>query len=118
MMGIAAAFTPTGTGKVLVVVTGFAGTATAVQTAYTAPAYGTGGAPANGAAATGTIFGTGAIQGIKAQANTAFASAAFVDVLTLVPGTAYWFDIQLGTGSVADQAQIQNVKFAFHELPY
>lgn len=60
--------------------------------------YGTGTAPVNGAALTGTVVG----GTINAQLQTAAViSPAFLSgiITGLTPGTAYWFDISLGTSA-------------------
>jgi hypothetical protein len=116
-LGAACAYTTAGSGVVLVNVTGTATTATAVQTVTIGGRYGTGTAPANGDAVTGTRFGgaaDGTVQPPTAGAYTAFALTA---ILTLVPSTPSWFDIAISTGNAADSASISNVSMTFAELP-
>lgn len=105
MMGLGVSFTPAASGKVEVKVTG-AMTNTVSGDGVTAQiAYGTGSAPTNGAAATGTTTGT------LARFSTAAASQlvpfSVTDIVTLTPSTNYWFDLQVravtgGSASVAD----------------
>jgi hypothetical protein len=75
--------------------------------------YGTGAAPSNGAAATGTAIGsTLSSQSINANATLAITTHAIITGLT--PGTAYWFDLtqQAGGGT----ASLQNVTCTAVEL--
>lgn len=60
--------------------------------------YGTGAAPSNGAATTGTQIGsTMGVTCATAGGSTPFPMSIIVTGLT--PGTAYWFDIALNAGS-------------------
>ena len=120
MMGLAAALTPTGSGKVLVTVTGSAFTNTAAVFGNFGGRYGTGTAPVNGAAVTGTRFGAGADPNFRAPSigSTVPAQIALTDVITgLTLGTAYWFDLALSTSNASDTAQVQNVSISVTELP-
>jgi hypothetical protein len=119
MMGLGStcAFTPAGSGKVLVNVTGIWLTATAAAGGTVAGRYGTGTAPVNGAAVSGTRFGSGlADSGLKATSPTAGIPFALTDILVLTPGTAYWFDLTTGTLVPADAATITNVSMTLVEL--
>ena len=118
MMGLAAAITPNavvGTGNLLINVCGDCFNATAIADGGTITIrYGTGTAPANAAALTGTAVG-GAV--VFNQATTAekhpFALNAVVTGLTL--GTAYWIDVSLAalTGGTAT---IENVSVSIIEI--
>lgn len=118
MMGLAAAITPAatvGTGNLLINVCGDCFNATAIADGGTITIrYGTGTAPANAAALTGTVVG-GAV--IFVQATSAerhpFALNAVVTGLTL--GTAYWIDVSLAalTGGTAT---IENVSVSIIEI--
>ena len=109
MAGIGQTFTPSFTGKVYVRFLGTSTTATASVICSVQGQYGTGGAPANGAAVTGTAFtqGTLALKPAIAGSTVPFEIS---DVITgLTPGTAYWFDLSLSTGNVADAASVASV---------
>lgn len=108
--GLAVALTPQVTGRVNIRVcgnlsnsTGTAGNGCKVQIRY-----GTGSAPANAAALTGTAVGTvvsALLERATANDPLPFALEAVVSGLTL--GTAYWFDISeaaiaAGTGTVTN----------------
>ena len=103
MMGLAAAITPATLGTVMAIVSGTLANATAIADgAKTQIRWGTGTAPVNGAALTGTAVG-GIAQYIAATtAETApFSLNAVISGLT--PGTAIWVDISLAaiTGGTA-----------------
>lgn len=119
MMGLAVPFTPASTApRVLVIVTGVAATATAAASVTVGGRYGTGTAPANGAAVTGTRFGPSA-DAVLGPAAAAGAGVPFTvtDVLTLAPGTAYWLDLAVATGNASDAASVTAVKAVAVELP-
>lgn len=121
MMGVGSTctFTPVGTGKVRVAVTCQMGQATAAQINIMGVRYGTGAAPANGAAVTGTRFGGVQDASLRPSSFSAASSLidyAATDTLTLTPGTAYWFDVCALTGSVSDAVSIQNISMSFMEL--
>ena len=119
MMGLAAAFTPSNAApQVLVIITGVAATATGAQTVTVGGRYGTGTAPANAAAVTGTRFGPAA-DAVVGPAAAAAAGVPFTvtDVLTLSPGVAYWFDLAVATGNASDAASVTSVKVVTVELP-
>jgi hypothetical protein len=98
MMGLGStiAYTPTGSGKVLINLAGVAAMSAGAAGSFTVGArFGTGTAPTNGAAATGTAFGPASdmqvrCANVSAAAGTPFAIPAR---LSLTPATAYWFDI-------------------------
>jgi hypothetical protein len=118
-MGCAVAFTPSGTGKVMVTITGYGNTSTAAVTFNVGARFGTGTAPVNGAAVTGTILGlpSGATAvTLRGQGTGLNASFAFTDVLTLTPGTAYWFDLAALTSAGADQANLLDLAFSIAEI--
>lgn len=88
--GSTAAFTPTGSGKCLVTMSGAAYN-TVTESVGIGLRYGTGAAPALGAAPAGTAW-AGAYTAL-ATAGAAGIVYSFTDILTLTPGTAYWFDL-------------------------
>ncbi len=99
--------TPTATGRVTFFISGTVFNATAIADGATYKiAYGTGAAPANAAAATGTVISAPAKYIAATTAEKApFAIQASVTGLAL--NTAHWFDLQLaditaGTASIAD----------------
>ena len=103
MMGLAGAITPGISGKILILISGYLQN-TSTGGANAQIAYGTGTAPVNGAAATGTLIGNNATNNPSVAATAIpFTCCAIVSGLTL--GTAYWIDLQLarvaaiGTGS-------------------
>ena len=108
MMGLAATITPVVTGRVIFVVVGNVWNNTLNDTVQYVLSYGTGTAPANGAALTGTT--TGAKQQVTGVASGAyqlgFALVGLATGLTLA--TAYWFDVQLNV-TVGGTGQINNV---------
>ena len=94
MAGLAGTITPSASGVVLVTIAGYCETsAPGSDAGEVVLAYGTGTAPINGAAASGTLFGPGAagIQG-GAVANIPFSLTGIITGLPLA--TAYWLDLQ------------------------
>lgn len=121
MMGLGTAgpcaITPASTGNVQVTFTGGATTLTGIATGAVGARFGTGVAPANGAAVTGTRFsGVGDKQFKSTGVAITEDSFAFADLLTLAPGTSYWFDIALSSSNPADAAEVLNVSFTAVEI--
>jgi hypothetical protein len=118
MMGLGStwAFTPTGTGLVQVSVTGFGNTQTGLAFFQAGARYGTGAAPGNAVAVTGTRFGSAGDPQIEGGGVGKQAGLAFTAILTLVPGTAYWFDLALATGDASDQAVFADLSISITEL--
>ena len=108
MMGLAGSITPTQTGRVLVVVTGNIANNTNADGAKVRLRLGTGSAPANAGALTGTVYGTIAEDtgaGLIGADKTPFTLQALITTLTV--NTAYWIDCDLaaitaGTASITD----------------
>lgn len=104
MMGLGAALTPGTSSQVSVLVTGQMQNTTLNDGVTVQVAYGTGSAPANGAAPTGTLVGSvQSFTEVVVGLSSGFAVGALVT--GLIPGTAYWFDVQVaavtgGTASV------------------
>lgn len=119
MMGLGSTcqFTPASSGKVAVTVTGFAQIATAAVPETVGARFGTGAAPANGAAVPGgaTRFGAVGDQAVQPAAVGQGVGFSFTDVLQLVAGTTYWFDLALLTSAGADAASVTNVSMSFVE---
>ena len=104
MMGLGATYkiTPTYSGTHLITITGNMANNVAGDGASLRMAYGTGIAPTNGAAATGTVVGSQLInKSTAANQSEPFSTTILVTGLTV--GTAYWFDINLArvTGGTA-----------------
>ena len=113
MMGLGStcAFTPAGTGNLLITVTGILVQTAALTTI--SPRYGTGTAPANAAAASGTVWGMPSAGTWQAGGQDPF---AFTDIVSLTPATAYWFDLAIATANAADAASITNISMTITEL--
>lgn len=104
MMGLAGSFTPAITGRVVMVITGNIASSASADGAAAQLTYGTGSAPANAAALTGTAAGTIAqVTAVNVNADKyPFTCLAYA---SLTAGTTYWFDLRLkattaGTASV------------------
>lgn len=114
-LGSTCTYTPAGSGTVLVTVTGVF-TDTTAETGQIAARYGTGTAPANAAAVTGTRFGGGSDPSIGPAAASRPVGFAFTGLITgLARGTACWFDLAVkgATGTVT----VKNVSMTFAEQP-
>jgi hypothetical protein len=122
MMGLGSTvtFTPHSTGKIEINLTCQIGVAAPATNVTVSPRYGTGTAPANGTAATGARFGLGAdafIRPATPSAVSAVSTFACTDVITgPATGTAYWFDIAIGTSNTSNAAFIQNISVSITEL--
>jgi hypothetical protein len=111
-------FTPLSSGKVGITVTGEMGQQTNVVFNTVGGRYGSGSAPSNGAAGTGTRFGGSQDAILRPSTNSTTNTGvgfAFTDVISLTPGTTYWFDLALATGAGADQVFVQNLSFSIEE---
>ncbi|MEM3845051.1 MAG: hypothetical protein QXU98_05060 [Candidatus Parvarchaeota archaeon] len=105
-MGLGITYTPATTGRLLVIVTGEAANNTAGDGATVQLSYGTGTAPSNGAAATGTAVGSLLTVTSNAASQTVPFSLAYV-ISNLAVGNSFWFDLQVaavtgGTASVSN----------------
>lgn len=113
MMGLAQSFTPTATTRIIIVISGNMANSSGSATSKAQIRYGTGAAPANGAALTGTAAGgliIGAPIGATAQG---FSLNAIVTGLTL--NTAYWVDISLAANS-SGTASVSNLSVSIMEV--
>jgi hypothetical protein len=120
MMGLAVAYTPASSGLVQVIITGLYTCLTSSANMTIGGRYGTGGAPINGAATTGTSWGTGTGDYLvreSALSGTGALPFALTGLLTLTPATAYWFDLALSTTNAADSAEVLNLSVSIAELP-
>ena len=116
--GSTCTYTPASSGLVLVSVTAYGYCTTASTGIEVGGRYGTGTAPANGVAVSGTRFGASAESYVRPSAatNTNSEAIAFTDIITLTPGTAYWFDLAFATTNASDLCTIYNVSMSFVEL--
>jgi len=89
MEGLAGAITPTGTGKVLLIVSGNLSNDTGAQSCFANLRYGTGTAPTHGAASTGT----GLTPSITTSNVVSFPFTLNAVVTGLTLSTAIWFDV-------------------------
>lgn len=107
MAGLAGAITPSVTGRMLFMVSGNMANNTTNDGCKVQLSYGTGGAPSNGGALTGTQTGTICIttQDLTGADKCGFAIQSWVSTLTV--GTTYWLDVAFaaitgGTASLTD----------------
>jgi hypothetical protein len=115
-MGATATYTPEVSGDVIVVFSAFGVASAASDTMTYSPRYGTGAAPANAAALTGTAFG-GAEEPSERPVAAGGLPIAVSDRLSLVAGTAYWFDCAIAAGTAILTAQVTDATFTIFELP-
>lgn len=115
MMGLAASVTPVFNGVVLVIISGTIFNGSGVgDGANVQIRYGTGAAPANGAAATGTAAG-GLVKYVASTVagKVPFSLNAILTGLTVA--TAYWVDVTLAA-TTAGTANITDVSISISEL--
>lgn len=112
-------FTPIagGSGKVAFIISSFGSNTTNNQNTAQLPAYGTGTAPTNGAAATGTTTqASGSSTPALTNAGGFYFSLGFMGVITgLTAGTAYWMDLQFNAS--ANTANIANAVLLVWDTP-
>ncbi len=92
MFGWGLAFTPTYSGRTLVVIGAEVSNLTASEAQTLTLQYGTGAAPANGAAVTGTQAGA-YFSTPQGQGAAIYIGAHFAALVSLTVGTTYWFDL-------------------------
>lgn len=115
MMGLAGSITPNSTGRVFVVVSGNIVNSTGGDGAKVEIRMGTGTAPSNADALTGTVYGTQQIYTVVVGAADSVPFALQALVTTLTPGTAYWIDVDLAAVT-AGTASINNVQITAFEI--
>ena len=104
MGGLSFTLTPTQTGRVLFICSGQMANSTINDGVTVDLRYGTGGAPANGAAVSGTLVGIAQTStSLVAASKSGFCISGVITGLTV--GTAYWFDfsqlaVTAGTATV------------------
>lgn len=116
MMGLAGAITPAGSGAIEVSITGYmlnsAAHSNTIQIRY-----GTGSAPANGAAATGTLLGGVQLIGCGAVSGGGGIPIALNGILSgLTLSTAYWVDVLLTSVDNTSTASISQVNVSIKEI--
>lgn len=114
-LGTTCVFTPISSGLTVVWVSGFCSTATAAVAVTLNGKYGTGAAPANAAAASGTTFGPVGNIALTGSAVNLPLGFSFNAVLSLTPGSTYWFDLTCGTANASDAAAVVNVTMSLFE---
>ena len=115
MAGLALPYTPAVSGIVRVQLVGGGKTATAAAGISIGLRYGTGTAPANGDAVTGTSFGDGQYFGAPSTAfNAQFALNGIISGLT--PGTPVWVDVAFDTANSSDAASLANLSAIIEEV--
>lgn len=92
MLGLAGALTPSKSGNVLIIISGEYITDSLLSTTISMR-FGTGAAPANGAAATGT---QGVVKPLKASATATPIPFCITAIVAMTPGDAYWIDVAAG----------------------
>jgi hypothetical protein len=115
MAGLAATITPTNSGKVLIIVSGILRNNTATDGINVQMAYGTGAAPANGDAATGTTTGN-LLHGLNEPDFNYYPFSVQSVVTGLTVSTAYWIDLQFNA-ITAGTATVQDISVSIVELP-
>jgi hypothetical protein len=116
MMGLGASFTitPATTGKVAIVIAGQC-TASVGGNAFGGTLrYGTGTAPANGAAATGTTVGNG-FGGYSTTGGDSVPCTVTGIISGLAVGTTYWIDLGLHSGSGSSMASVSYLTMTARE---
>lgn len=108
MMGLGASclITPTNSGRVMLSFSGNYYNNVNTNACQLSVRYGTGAAPANGAAVAGTLAGAATIGGMFGISMSVIYGLTRI-ITGLTPGVPYWFDIQLGvftSGTVGLQA--------------
>lgn len=116
MAGLAQSITPTNSGRMFFCITGQLSSSSAGQYASAAFRYGTGSAPANGAAVTGTAIGAG-VSGYSPTGAQAFPFTICGYVTGLTPGTAYWFDLAMASSVGTSGANYASLTALAFELP-
>jgi hypothetical protein len=113
-MGGTATLTPTYSSRIKVVFTGQMQSSAAGAFGTLQLRFGTGTAPANGAAATGTA--TSAVSCTSATAAQALPFCLTAIATGLTPGTAYWFDLGQESGSGASSFSASSIFVVLQEI--
>lgn len=112
-------YTPTGSGNVLVNVTGAYYTEKAAANVTLGGRYGTGAAPLHGEVGTGTRYGGAADQIFRQSplSDPAVVPFALTALLALTENSTYWFDLALSTSLPSSMVSIQNISMTLAEFP-
>lgn len=105
--GLAGSITPGVTGRLMIIISGYAQNSTAgLYTAINGIRYGTGTAPAHGAAQTGTLATGSAAAATSATANAfvPFCISAIVSGLSV--GTTYWIDTTYNSSTTGGTSKL------------
>ena len=117
-LGSSANATPVRSGKLYVIFVGSMSASVAGNWCYVYGRYGSGTAPANGAALTGTAYFGAPIQALSAAAGQAYPFCFPMIVTGLTLNTAYWFDLAVATNTAGSTAAVSNVgAYVIFELP-
>lgn len=110
MMGLGSTctLTPTYSGRIKIEFIGMIKNSSVNSTSKARVFFGSGAAPANGAAITGTQIAAAILldEG-TASFNSPFTNGGIITGLT--PGTAYWFDLVVATSNAANTATVSNL---------
>jgi hypothetical protein len=115
MAGLAGSFTPQKSGNVLIVISGYMYNSSGSTTSQAQIRYGTGGAPANGAALTGTTAGSN-IEALDSATSRRFPFSCNAVVTGLTIYTTYWLDLGLTSGSGTTQVRVFQVSISAVEV--
>lgn len=115
MMGLAGALTPRVTGRVKIVINGYMSESVGVRGVTAQIRYGTGTAPANGAALTGTTAG-GSINMFQTAATQLFPFSCNAIVSGLTLGTAIWIDLAVARVGASGTGSVLNISITAFEL--
>ena len=117
MAGLNTIINPNTSGRLLIVVNGSILSSVAGQFgSVVSVRYGTGTAPAHGAAPTGTICSTGSATGHSASANYRLPFSMVAIVTGLTPGTNYWIDVAYGSSSATSTVKLEGASVAAIEF--
>ncbi len=114
MMGLAATITPTASGNIIIVICGDTDNSGKNDGCAIQIRYGTGTAPTNGAALTGTAIGSKPIT-FDSAGGTVFPISVNAVVNGLTAGTAVWVDISL-TALTGGTARVRNLSISIIEV--
>jgi hypothetical protein len=118
MAGLPGSITPSTTGRVMFIVSGYMTSSSAgAFAAVIGMRYGTGSAPSHGAAPTGTLIpNCPAAFGHSASANYAVPFSLAVIITGLTVGTTYWLDVQYGSSAAGSTAKLNTVSLCAIEF--
>jgi hypothetical protein len=114
MMGLAGSITPRTTGTIVILISGVGTVDTAGDTYLVQGRYGTGAAPANGVA----LSGTGFSSQVGATIPTLFGSDSFCcqGLVTGTVNTPYWIDLALANGGGTGNKSVLRLSVTAFEL--